>query len=87
MKLTSTTSSHTASLAATYAVGSPGGGLIIVALWWLLDLVPDPTTATEWWQYALVAAYILAPVWAALLCGFAALRLAVRLGWVDWRKA
>jgi hypothetical protein len=83
MEPTSTTSSHTASLAAIYAFGSPGGGVIIVAFWWLLDLVAPPATATAWWEYALVGAYILAPVWAPLLSGFASLRLAARLGWVD----
>jgi hypothetical protein len=80
MKPTSTTSSHAASLAATYAFGAPTGGVIIVVFWWLLDLVAPPATAAEWWEYALVAAYLLAPVWAPLLCGFATLRLAARLG-------
>jgi hypothetical protein len=87
MKMTSPGSSHTASLAAVYAFGSPGGGVLIVVLWWLLALVADPATATDWWQHALVAAYILAPVWAPLLSGFATLRLAARLGWVDWGNA
>jgi hypothetical protein len=87
MQPTGTTSSRAASLAATYALGAPGGGLLVVAFWWLLALVAHPATATEWWQYALVAAYILAPAWAPLLSGFATLRLAARLGWVDWRSA
>jgi hypothetical protein len=87
MKPTSTTSSHTASLAATYASGAPGGGVTIVVLWWLLDLVAPPATATGWWQHALIGAYLLAPVWAPLLSGFATLRLLARLGWADWRGA
>jgi hypothetical protein len=87
MKLTNTTSSPAASLAATYAFGAPGGGVLIVAFWWLLDLVAPPATATEWWEYALVGAYMLAPVWAPLLSGFATLHLAARLGWVDGRSA
>jgi hypothetical protein len=31
-----------------------------------------------------VATYLLAPVWAPLLAGLATLRLAARLGWVNW---
>ena len=80
MKLTtSTNSSHSMSLAATYAIGAPSGGVLIVVFWYLLPLVADPATATEWWQYALLAAYLLAPVWAPLFSGFAMLRLA-RMG-------
>jgi hypothetical protein len=74
-------------LAVIYAFGAPGGGLLIVVLWWLLASVTHPATATQWWQYALLAAYILAPVWAPLLSGFATLRLAARLGGVDLRSA
>ena len=39
--------------------------------WWLLTLVVDPAMADEYWEYALVATYLLAPVWAHLLAGFA----------------
>jgi hypothetical protein len=87
MTPTSPTSARAASLAATYALGAPGGGVLIVVLWWLLAFVAHPATATEWWQYAFLAAYISAPVWAPLLSGFATLRLAARLGGVDLRSA
>jgi len=39
--------------------------------------------ADEYWEYALVATYLLAPVWAPLLAGFATLHLAARRGWVN----
>jgi hypothetical protein len=87
LKLTGTPSSFAALLAATYACGAPGGGVLIVVFWWLLPVVADPTTAGEWWEYAVVAAYIFAPLWAPLASGFVTLRLAAQLGWVDWRSA
>jgi hypothetical protein len=87
MQPTRTTSDCAASLAVTYALGAPGGGALIVLFWWLLTLVVDPAAADEWWEYALLAAYLLAPIWAPLLTGFAILRLAMRLGWADWRSA
>ena len=87
MKPTSTPSSRAASLAVVFGFGAPGGGVLIVLSWWLLTLVADPATADEWWEYALVVTYLLAPVWAPLLAGFATLRLAARLGWVDRRSA
>ena len=82
-----TPSPRAAFLATTYAFGTPVGGVLIIAFWWLLSSIADPATATEWWHYALVAAYILAPVWAPLFSGFVTLRLARRLGWADWRSA
>ena len=87
LRLTDTPSSCAALLAATYACGAPGGGVLIVVLWWLLPVVADPATASEWWDYAVVAGYLSAPVWAPLLSGFMTLRLAAHLGWVDWRSA
>ena len=87
MKPTSITSSRTAPLAVVFAFGAPGGGVLILLSWWLLTVIAHPAMADEWWEYALVAVYLLAPVWAPLLAGFATLRLAARLGWVDWRSA
>jgi hypothetical protein len=87
MKPTGTTSPTTVFLLAAFAFGAPGGAVLIVLFWWLLTLVAHPAMADEWWEYALVAAYILSPVWAPLLAGFATLRLASRFGWVDWRNA
>jgi hypothetical protein len=57
--------------------------VLIFVFWYLLTLVVDPAMADQWWEYALVATYILAPVWAPLLSGLATRRLAARLGWVD----
>ena len=54
--------------------------MLILLSWWLLTLVTDPATADERWEYALMVTYLLAPVWAPLLAGFATLRLAARLG-------
>jgi hypothetical protein len=82
MKQTSTTPSRTEALAVVFAFGTPGGGVLILLSWWLL--IPDPGHATEWWEYALVLAYLLAPLWAPLLAGVATLRLAARLDWLDW---
>ena len=48
--------------------------MLIVLSWWLLTLMVDPAMADEWWEYALVAAYMLGPVWAPLLAGLAVLR-------------
>lgn len=70
-------------LAATVAIGAPGGALIILLFWWLLTSVTHPALASEWWEYALVATYLLGPVWAPLLAGSAVLRLAARLGWAE----
>jgi hypothetical protein len=84
MKSTTTSSHH--ELLATFAFGTPGGGVLIILSWWLLTLVTDPALAREWWEYALVAAYLLSLVWAPLLAGVVTLRLAARLGW-DWRSA
>ena len=86
MRLTSTTSRAEA-LAVVFAFGTPGGAVLTILSWWLLTLVADPAMADEWWEYALVAIYLLAPVWTPLLAGFATLRLAARLGWGDWRSA
>jgi hypothetical protein len=61
-------------------------GVLIVLFWWLLTWVAHPANADQWWEYTLVVAYILAPLWAPLLAGFA-LRLTARPGWMDWRKA
>jgi hypothetical protein len=85
MAQTRTTSSVTEFLVVAFAFGAPGGSVLILAFWWLLTMVADPTIANEWWEYALVAAYLMAPMWAPLLAGFATLRLAARLGWIDWR--
>jgi hypothetical protein len=82
MKQSNTTPSRAEALAVAFAFGTPGGSVLILLFWWLL--VPDPGHATEWWECALVVAYLLAPVWAPLLAGFAILRLAARLDWVDW---
>jgi hypothetical protein len=80
MKPNSTFASGPA-LATTFAIGAPGGGVLILLYWWLLPVSAHPATANEWWEYALVTAYLLGPVWAPLLAGFAVLRLAARLGW------
>ena len=82
MKSTTTIASGP-TLAATFAIGAPGGAVIILLYWWLLSLIALPATADEWWEYALVAAYLLGPIWAPLLTGFAVLRLAVRFGWAE----
>jgi hypothetical protein len=74
MKPTTTFPSGTAFLAVAFAFGAPGGGVLIILSWWLLTLVVDPAMADEWWEYALVAAYMLGPLWAPLLAGFAVLR-------------
>jgi hypothetical protein len=87
MTPTGPASPRAAFLAVVYAFGAPGGCALILLSWCLLSLVAQPGMATEWWEYGLVAAYILAPVWAPLLSGFATLRLAARLGWVDLRSA
>jgi hypothetical protein len=87
MKLTDTTAPGVAFLAVVFACGSPGGAALIVLSWWLLTMVVDPIMADEWWEYALVAAYLLGPIWAPLLAGFAVLRLAQRLGWIERRGA
>jgi hypothetical protein len=86
MKPTSTTRSAAEHLLVTFGFGVPGGALLIILLWWLLTSVADPATAHEWWEHALVLLYILTPVWAPLLVGFATLRLAARLGWADLRN-
>jgi hypothetical protein len=86
MNPASTTPSRAAPLAVVFAFGAPGGGVLILLSWWLLTQVVDPATADEWWEYALVTAYLAAPVWAPLLAGYATLRLGARLGWVDWRS-
>jgi hypothetical protein len=82
MKPTSTIASGPA-LAATFAIGAPGGAVIILLHWWLLTSVTHPAMAREWWEYALVTTYLLGPVWAPLLTGFAILRLAARFGWAE----
>jgi hypothetical protein len=83
MKPTDTIPSGAAFLAAAYAFGAPGGAALIVLSWWLLTLVVDPALADEWWEYALVAAYLLGALWAPLLSGIVVLRLAARLGWIE----
>jgi hypothetical protein len=87
MTPSTTTPSRTHALTVVFAFGAPGGGVLVVLSWWLLTQVVDPAKAAERWEYALVVAYLLAPVWATLLAGFITLRLAARLGWVDWRSA
>jgi hypothetical protein len=79
-----TTSPHNHLLAA-FGLGTPGGSVLIILSWWLLTMVTDPAAAREWWEYALVAAYLSSLVWAPLLAGALTLRLAARLGW-DWRS-
>jgi hypothetical protein len=74
MKLTTTFPSGTALLAVAFAFGAPAGGVLIILSWWLLTLIVDPAMADEWWEYALVATYMLGPIWAPLLAGFAVLR-------------
>jgi hypothetical protein len=83
MALTRATSPVAEFLVVAFAFGAPGGGVLILAFWWLLTTVADPSMANAWWEYALVAAYLMAPLWAPLLAGFATLRLAARLGWTD----
>jgi hypothetical protein len=93
MKPTSTRTSGTASLAIALAVGAAGGGVLIllswwlVLSWWLLTSVAHPATASDWWDYPLVATYLLAPAWAPLLASFATLRLAARFGWAASHRA
>jgi hypothetical protein len=87
MEPTNTTPSRAQLFVVAFALGTPGGAILTVGFWWLLILVAHPAMADEWWEYALVAVYILAPLWAPLLTGFTVLRLAARLGWVDWRSA
>ncbi|MFZ1102351.1 MAG: hypothetical protein WAN86_05815 [Hyphomicrobiaceae bacterium] len=82
MKPTGTIASGPA-LAVTFAIGAPGGAVLILLYWWLLPLPAHPAMAAEWWEYALVVAYLLGPVWAPLLAGFAVVRLAARLGWAE----
>jgi|RhiMetdeSRZDD1v2_1073273.scaffolds.fasta_scaffold712288_1 hypothetical protein len=86
MKPTPATPSRTHALAVVFGLGAPGGGVLVVVSWWLLTQAVDPGKAAKWWEHALVVAYLLAPVWAPLLAGFITVRLAARLGWVDWRS-
>ena len=84
MKLTtSTNSSHSMSLATTYAIGAPGGGVLIVVFWYLLPVGRRPGYGNRMVGVRLLAAYLLAPVWAPLFSGFATLRLA-RMGGLAW---
>ena len=86
MKPIGTMSSYAGYLLVIFACGAPVGGVLIVLSWWLLTLVVDPAKADEWWEYALIAVYILGPVWAPFLSGLAVLRVAARFS-VDWRSA
>ena len=72
-------------LAVAFAVGAPGGAIVIILSWLLLPPLVELTVAAAWWKYAL-AAYLLAPIWAPLLVGASLVSLSTRLGWVDWDR-